>query len=90
MDDIIRDAEQARAEIFPVPGKNSNWDLRNFCHTAVINETYMVVGSHVEETLYGKIQRGEYVDFGRLILKDRVLNEDDQRLEMIIWGGRTY
>ena len=37
-----------------------------------------------------KIQCGEYVDFRKLIQKDRVLAEDAQRLEMVIRGGRMY
>ena len=49
-----------------------------------------MVGSHVDQSTVDKIQRGEFVDFGKLIPQDRVLTQEDQRLEMVIREGRTY
>ena len=37
-----------------------------------------------------KIKKGEYVDFSNLVPHDRVAVEDEQRLEMLIKGGRTF
>ena len=87
-DEVIRQAELAKVQIFPVAGKVAIPE--NFCHTAVIDERYMIVGGHVDEAMYSKIEKGEYVDFGKLIQRDRVLMEDDQQLEMVICGGHTY
>ena len=39
---------------------------------------------------FAKIIAGEYVDFLKLIAKDRLLQEDDQRLEVVMWGGKTF
>ena len=55
-----------------------------------MDESYIVVGSHLDCLMVERIERGEYVDFGKLVPKDRILIEDDQRLEMIIRGGKTY
>ena len=56
----------------------------------MVDEGYMVVGSHIDEVTFRKIERGEYVDFGKLIPRDKVLMEDDGRMEMIVKGGKTY
>ena len=37
-----------------------------------------------------KIGNAEYVDFAKLMPKDRVANEDDQRMEIVNRGGMTY
>ena len=89
MDKRIRDAEAAKAQIFPKPGKNLHQSC-NFGKTSDMDESYMIVGAHVDTAMVEKMQKGEYVDFGKLIPKDRILAEEDQRLEMIIKGGRTY
>ena len=73
----------------PKAGKQGNYDISRVT-TATIDETYFVVGNHLEPQLIEHIQRGEYVDFGKLIPKDRIMIEEDQRLEMIIRNGRTY
>ena len=56
----------------------------------MIDDEYMLVGAHVDEATYNKIIEGKYVDFGKLIPHDRIAVEEDQRLEMIIRGGKTY
>ena len=56
----------------------------------MIDDKYMLVGAHVDEATYNKIIEGKYVDFGKLIPHDRIAVEEDQRLEMIIKGGKTY
>ena len=35
------------------------------------------VGAHIEDGLVQKIEKGEYVDFGKLIPRDRVAAEED-------------
>ena len=58
--------------------------------TAIVDEGYIVVGAHVDEATISKIKKGEYVDFGRLIPRDRVIAEEDGRMEMIVKDGRTF
>ena len=86
----MREAELARAQVFPVSGKGQAiYDKIGTpaVSAARIDETYITVGGHIEEGLYEKIKCGEYVDFGKLVPRDKIIAEEDQRLEMIIRGG---
>ena len=57
---------------------------------ALVDEGYIVVGAHLDETMINKIAKGEYVDFGKLLPRDKVLAEDDSRMEMVMKNGRAY
>ena len=52
--------------------------------------SYIVVGNHLDHLTIDKIERGDYVDFDKLIPKDRILAQEDQRMEMVIKGGKTF
>ena len=54
------------------------------------DKEYMVIGGHVDEVMQEKIINFEYVDFSRLIPKDRVNKAEDQRFELIVKGGNTF
>ena len=88
-DRILWDAEAAKAHIITTPGKNS-FHNNDYIQSFMIDDEYMLVGAHVDEATYNKIIEGKYVDFGKLIPHDRIAVEEDQRLEMIIRGGKTY
>ena len=83
----IRDAENTKATMFPTMGKSAK---QFYSQTALIDESYMVVGNHLDETTITKIKSGDYVDFSKLVPRDRVLAEEDQYLEMVLRGGRTF
>ena len=55
-----------------------------------IDQEYLVIGGHIDSALQQKIIDFEYVDFARLLPKDRVTNLDDHRFELIVRGGNTY
>ena len=80
---LVKEAEAAKARIRPTTGKHK-------LNTAQIDENYIVVGNHLDTLTTEKIERGEYVDFGKLVPKDRVMVQEDQRLEMVIRGGKTF
>ena len=82
---IIRNAELTKEQLLPKTGKNY-FDYS----TAVIDKTFFVVGSNLDLATIEKIQKGDYVDFGKLVPKDRVLVEEDKRLEIVIRNGRTF
>ena len=84
----IRDAENAKARMFPIKGKNPN--NCDFVSTSLMDENYLMVGAHLDQQMIEKIQRGDYIDFGKLLPKDRILMEEDQRLEMVIRRNKTY
>ena len=85
-DNLVKEAERAKAKIFNTPGKqfqNVNMN-KQFVHSMMVDESYMVVGGHLDETTYAKIVAGEYVDFARLIAKDRLVqHEEEDRLELV-------
>ena len=91
---MVRDAECAKAQIFPPKGNQSTpvIDSRRdlFQFIAQMDEDYLVIGGHVDEALAAKIVNGEYVDFGKLIPKDRILTEEDGRMELVHQEGKTY
>ena len=62
----------------------------NFIHSAMVDETYMSVASHLEEVLIKKIENGEYVDFAKLIPKDKIVAEDETELKLVMKEGKTY
>ena len=60
-------------------------------HSAIVDENYLVIGAHLDKTLIDKIVNHEYVDFTRLIPKDKlVLREEDHRMEIVNKGGFNY
>ena len=51
----------------------------------------MAVGSHLEEGLIKKIENGEFVDFAKLIPKDKIIAETDEtKLKLVIHEGKTF
>ena len=56
----------------------------------LVDEEYMVIGGHVDAGLQEKIINFEYVDFSKLIPRDRVAKIEDQRMELVMRGGATY
>ena len=85
-DEVIRQAESAKAWIFPTSGES----LDKFHSIVKIDQEYQLVGSHLDDALKEKIARGEYIDFGKLLPKDHILAEEDERLELIIKQGNTF
>ena len=102
----VKDAEKAKACLLQVQGKddlesnkNGN-DLSkksrgegprgNLVHSVLVDEEYSAIASHLDDVMRKNIMLGEYVDFVRLLPKDRVLAEEDQRMEMVNRGELTY
>ena len=91
---MIRDAETAKARMFNSPGKQPN--IFNNSGSAEmgqfkdIDDNFNVITLHMDETVVIKIAKHEYVDFARLVQRDKVDREDDHRMEMINKGGKTW
>ena len=64
--------------------------IKDYLLTALMDEDYLVVGGHVDEATRIKILEGDYVDFARLLPRDRLSVEEDHRMEIINRGGMTY
>ena len=84
---MIRDAEAAKTQIFPQPKGRTRGE---FQFTAKMDEDYLVVGGHIDDTMQGKIIRGEYINFGKLLSRDKIVAEEDGRLELVVKNGKTY
>ena len=79
---MVHQAERSRAQIFEVPGKVAPTEFSRFqhdlgkllssrelIHSVMVEEDYLVVGTHVDDQTKHKIILGEYVNFSRLIPK---------------------
>ena len=78
---LVLEAEQGKARIMDVPGENSHIqaiDLSNdFVHSAMCDETYLMVAAHIDQGMKQRIWNHEYIDFAKLLASDRVDAEDD-------------
>ena len=87
---VVQEAEKSKARIYSTKG-NEIIDANNqFVHTIMVDENYMVIGSHIDEVMVRKIVNSEYVDFGKLIPRDKVLAEEDGRMEMVVRSGKMF
>ena len=103
-EDKIREAEASKAQMFRTPGKDNFYeryydvvDLDQEAsppfpqhYSLMVDENYLVIGAHLDGAIQNKIINNEYVDFSRLITKDRLTKEDDHCMELISKGGQTF
>ena len=83
--DIVKEAEHARAHMFEVPGELASLNV------SVMDQDYQMIDTHVDESFKKKILNYEYVDFSKLIAHNRVLRKDNhQRLEIINKNGVSF
>ena len=50
----------------------------------------MVVGAHIDQTTQQKIVDGEYIDFSKLIPRDKIVTEEDVRMELMLKDGKAF
>ena len=82
---LIREAKAAKARILPNKVKGNDYKF-----IAQMDEDYLVVGGHIDEGMQSKIINGEYVDFGKLLPRDRIASEEDSHLELVMRNGKTF
>ena len=57
----------------------------------MVDEIYMLVASHLEEGLVRKIENGEFVDFAKLIPRDKIVAEaEETELKLVMREGKTF
>ena len=96
-DDIIRQAEANREQILATPGRvisvnglhTDQQVITAMQHSSVVDEKYVSIGRHIDPNMCEKIKRGDYVDFARLLPRDRP-SFDDNGLELVNRDGQTY
>ena len=83
-----------RIRTYQRPGNftNLNNQSSDLVHsgTSEMDEKYLVIGGHVDSGLQQRIIDFEYIDFAKLIPRDRVAKLDDHRFELIVKGNNTY
>ena len=82
----VRDAEAAKVKVFNSTGENH----KSIEAVVWMDQDYLLVGNHVDKSTQIKIIRGEYIDFGKLLPKDKVLTEEEVRMELVIKNGRSF
>ena len=88
---LVIEAENTKAQIFPNPGRSAELiNVNPQQLTAMMDEDYLVVGGHIDEGMETKIVNGEYVDFGKLLPCNKIIVEEDNRLELVIKNGKTF
>ena len=75
--------------MYNITGNDQN-DQNPLFYSVVVDEDYAVIGAHLEDNLRQKIVQGEFVDFSKLIPKDKILAETDHRLEIVTKNGQTF
>ena len=97
---MIRQAEASKIQMTATSG-NHQFQFPNFVtetrfngvtanqHSSMVDENYIMIGSHIDLSLSDKIKRGEYVDFARLLPRDRMVS-DENKLELVHKGGQTF
>ena len=87
--------EKVKASMFPPKGEENLNNLyiegvTTFKSIKKMDQDYMIVGAHIDERTREKISQGLYVDFSKLLPKDRILVEEDGQMELVICNGKTF
>ena len=56
----------------------------------MVDESYSMVATHVDQATCDHIINQEYIDFSRLLPKDRILDEEYSGMELVYKAGRTF
>ena len=88
---MIRDAEASKAHVVATSGELALQPRFNsYLHSAFVDEQYLAMESHVEDSLRKKIENNEYIDFARLLPRDCISLDEDQRMELINRNGMSF
>ena len=76
----------------PTAGNAINWPelSSDIMISTLVDEEYLIIGSHIDETMQRKILNNEYIDFAKLLPRDRLVQEEDHRMELVNKGGLTF
>ena len=96
-EDLIREAEASKARMADVPGKHGRGISKlntlpindEFVHSMLVDQNFLMVAAHVDEGLHRKIIMGEYVDFAKLLPRDKVTVEEDHHMELVNCDGQA-
>ena len=89
---MIRESEASKIRTEQTPGKGDSQVPMSYLQAVYADEEYLVMGSHLEQSTIQKIINHEFIDFGKLLPRDRlqVEEEDHQRMELVNKNGMTF
>ena len=96
---MIQQAEASRARIFKAQGELSDKvDSNRFecklnselVHSVMVDENYLMVGSHVDDNTKLKIITRQYVELEKLLVRDILVENEDQRMQIVNRGNQTF
>ena len=91
-DQLIWNSERNQIRMYEVPGElqyNVNRDRSNTIFNSV-DDDYIMVAAHVDQNMERKIAQGDYIDFTKLIPRDRLSVNSDHCMELVSKGGMSY
>ena len=96
-DDMIKEAEKSRTHMYELSGKETSAvahlsKSKPPLSVQAIDEDYQMLDPHVDEATKDKIRNFEYIDFARLLPRNKgfLFEEDQQRLEFMSRNGQTF
>ena len=57
----VKEAEKAKGKIYEVTGNTPNID-KGFFQAVVIDDGYLTLGTHIDESTKQKVENGKYID----------------------------
>ena len=92
--DLVKEAESAKIRMLQPPGMSPESNLLNYnpnrLDTVLADEDYMYLTAHIDENTQNKVQKGEFIDLAKLLPRDRIITEEDNRMQLIIKEGASY
>ena len=91
---VVKEAEASRARMIAMPGKEQmvvDYNIMQYRQQAtIVDESYLVIGNQIDESLCRKIINHEYIDFVKLLNRDRLASHENTHMVLVSRGGSTY
>ena len=89
-ENMIREAENGKIRALATPGNQLNLTSHAIRQDAnEVDQNYLMIGN-IPDSLRLQILNHEYIDFAKLLPRDRLTKVEDQRMELINKGGSTF
>ena len=91
--DMIQQADKAKAVMYQIPGKeelSSENRANQILAAYMADEGYDLIENHVDQATRHKIVNFEFIDLARLIPKDRVQVQQDNRMVQVNRDGQSF
>ena len=86
---LITEAERFKATVEPPKGK----EIEHNAYTDSVDDEFFHITCHIDQAVKAKIERGEFIELEKLLVRDRLFNrsmQSDSRLALYNIDGFTY